>query len=67
MTHDMPQYYTIRDASKMLGIGDALTRRLARRAVNPLPTIRLGRLVRVPRAAFLQWLANEGVEQARSR
>jgi len=45
---------TIPEVAKMLKIGKVKAYELARQGV--IPSIRLGRAVRVPRQAFLNWL-----------
>lgn len=59
----IPRYHTIREVAAMLSIGEALTRRLTRRMERPLPTVRLGRLVRVPHDHFLRWLDDENAQK----
>lgn len=45
---------TVEETAKMLGIGRSLTWRLVQE--GRLPSVRLGRLVRVPRAELEVWL-----------
>ncbi len=51
---DAPILLTIPQAAAMLAIGDTLAYELA--ASGSLPVVRLGRAVRVPRAALLRWI-----------
>ena len=50
---------TVREVAARLGVGEALTRRLMRRRERPLPTVRIGRLIRVPSDALQSWLLAE--------
>ena len=49
---------TIEEARKRLGIGRSLVYRLV--ASGQLPSIRLGRAIRIPREAFNKMLSNSG-------
>ena len=62
---DRPSFFTVRDVAQMLSIGEALVRRLGRRSDRPLPTVRLDRIVRIPRDALADWLAAEIAERER--
>ncbi len=58
--HDRPSpYLTVRQVATLLGVGEALTRRLMRRCERPLPAVRFGRLIRVPNDALQSWLLAE--------
>ena len=47
-----PQTYSVEEAAAHLGIGRTLAYELIRRAEFPIPVIRLGRRIVVPRAAL---------------
>lgn len=49
---------TIPEAAEVLGIGKTLTWQLVQQGV--LPSVKLGRLVRVPRVRLDAWLASDG-------
>lgn len=48
---------TVEEAARRLGIGRSLAWRLVRS--GELPSVRLGRLVRVPQRALLTWLERQ--------
>jgi excisionase family DNA binding protein len=50
-----PLLLRVAEAAKLLGVGETLLYELIGRGV--LPSIRLGRAVRVPRAALAKWVA----------
>ena len=56
---------TIPETAEYLGIGKTLTWQLVQQGV--LPSVRLGRLVRVPRARLDAWLASEDAAAALTR
>ena len=56
---------TIPETAAYLGIGKTLTWQLVQQGV--LPSVRLGRLVRVPRARLDAWLASEDAAVALTR
>ncbi len=48
---------TVEEAARRLGIGRSLAWRLVRR--GDLPSVRLGRLVRIPDRALKDWIGQE--------
>ena len=58
LPHDRP-LLTVPEAADYLGIGKTLAWQLVQQGV--LPSVRLGRLVRVPRARLDAWLASDDV------
>ena len=58
----MPQSrtYTVNDITAVLGIGGALTYKLANAGL--FKTIRIGNMIRISRKSFEDWLKIEGVE-----
>ncbi len=56
LPHDRP-LLTVPEAADYLGIGKTLAWQLVQQGI--LPSVRLGRLVRVPRARLDAWLASD--------
>ncbi len=54
---DRPLLLTVDQVAERLGIGRSLAWRLVREGA--LPSIRLGRLVRVPQQALERWIAEQ--------
>ncbi len=52
---------TVREAAELLRISRNLAYELVAR--GEIPSIRLGRIIRVPRTALAQWLATESAER----
>jgi excisionase family DNA binding protein len=55
---------TAREVQQLLGIG--LSKVYDMMAMGELPTLRLGRLVRVPRSALMEWVASQTRRRADS-
>ena len=61
---ELPLVLTVSDVQRMLGISRGTAYELAHR--QDFPIVRIGRVIRVPRDAFLKWLeaqANVGVRK----
>ncbi len=54
-----PELLRIEEAAKVLGLGRSKAYELV--AAGVLPTVRIGRAVRIPRRALLEWIAGETV------
>ena len=62
MFRDYPDALTPGEVQKMLGIGSRLTYRLLQS--GQIPSVRMGRLYRVPKVAVIDYLcANESAEK----
>lgn len=62
MFRDYPDALTPGEVQKMLGIGSRLTYRLLQS--GQIPSVRMGRLYRVPKVAVIDYLcANESAER----
>ena len=56
-TSDLPQFLTVPEAAKVLGIGRTLAYELVRTDAWPTPVIRLGKLIKIPARPLLDLIA----------
>lgn len=54
----LPAVLTVEETARFLRIGRSVAYELVRTGV--IPSIRLGKLIRIPRDTLLNWLATEG-------
>ncbi len=58
---NLPAVLTVEEAARFLRIGSTSMYELCR--TNSIPHVRLGRLIRIPRAALLEWLGQSETAQ----
>ena len=64
MFRDYPDALSPEQVRRMLGVGSRLAYRLLRTGTGAIPSVRMGRLYRVPKTAVIDYLyANENTEQ----
>ena len=51
---DLPPYLTVMEVAALLRIGRSMAYDMAR--LGEIPVLKVGRVVRIPRDAFLSWL-----------
>ena len=49
--------YTRKEAAAMIGVGTSTLDALLRREVNPVPSVRIGHKVMIPRDRLREWLS----------
>ena len=54
MLHNYPDLLSIKDIQEILGIGQSKAYELAHS--HTFPSIRVGALIRIPKAALIEWL-----------
>jgi excisionase family DNA binding protein len=58
-SNDLPPVLTVEETARFLRIGRSAAYELVR--TNTIPSIRLGKLIRIPRDTLLSWLASGGL------
>jgi excisionase family DNA binding protein len=54
---ELPRFFTVPEAAKVLGIGRSLAYELIRTDSWPTPVVRLGKLIKIPSGPLLDLLA----------